>query len=547
MLEWPPSRARLRKRCGIGDDCRCIGRLTVEEPHVLMAARYRRIIADVTGPASIPALLPPGISVADRTGNGREAHGVISAVNDANHSRTRCSTTGCCQHDAPTGQRTTHFTTRPFAAKRVQPRCALVDMDMIFARGDSMNQLRSAFRVSADTLRRSPLRTFLSTLGIVIGVASLVTILSLADGMERFIRSQLGASTDLQLIRISARTSQQIDETTIPRGDTVHLTPQIARSLAHTLGDSIVVGLSANGVAVSTVSAKQRVVRIIAISPELAGSFKLHASTGRLLSQSDEGQRRVLLSTKAARMLAGSRREPLGPGDSIALGGVNCEIIGLVDGEQWEKVVAAVVPIASASSLLVGGNRDFQPSILIRAPTIEAVSGMRSNAVRWLTSRYGSAWTERLELANSADLVSYAQRGLLLFKLFMSAVTGISLIVGGIGVMNVLLAAVAERTREIGVRRAVGAARAHILAQFLAEAVTISSLGSAAGIALGLSASYGITAVLRARTRASVYAGISVNTIVVAVVATVVVGLSFGLYPALRASRLSPIDALRQE
>jgi putative ABC transport system permease protein len=136
---------------------------------------------------------------------------------------------------------------------------------------------------------------------------------------------------------------------------------------------------------------------------------------------------------------------------------------------------------------------------------------------------------------------------MLLFKLFMGALTGISLLVGGIGIMNVLLASVIERTREIGIRKAAGAQHRHILLQFLSESVTISGVGSMIGIALGVGAAFGVTAVMRRMATAQIYAGFSLGTFLVAVIASVLVGLTFGLYPALRAARLSPIEAMYHE
>jgi putative ABC transport system permease protein len=136
---------------------------------------------------------------------------------------------------------------------------------------------------------------------------------------------------------------------------------------------------------------------------------------------------------------------------------------------------------------------------------------------------------------------------MLLFKLLMGAITGISLLVGGIGIMNVLLASVAERTREIGIRKAAGARRRDVLLQFLAESVAITGLGSVVGVLLGLGGAFGVTAIMRARADAPVYAAFSWGTVAVAVLAAVTVGVVFGIYPALRAARLSPIDAIRHE
>jgi putative ABC transport system permease protein len=252
----------------------------------------------------------------------------------------------------------------------------------------------------------------------------------------------------------------------------------------------------------------------------------------------------VLSHGLAGRLAGGTVAEALGR--TVRLRGRERTVIGIRVAAGEDQGGSVFVPLEAQGDALRPTPRPRAPDLILQARTVEAVPAVERGAIAWLAARY-PRWQEVARVVTNRARLKQVAQGMLVFKGFMGAITGISLLVGGIGIMNVLLSAVTERTREIGIRKAIGARRLDVMLQFLAESVAISGLGSVLGAALGLGGAFGATALIRANTEAEIHAAFTWGTLVVSVIAALVVGMVFGMYPALRASRLSPIDAIRHE
>jgi putative ABC transport system permease protein len=284
---------------------------------------------------------------------------------------------------------------------------------------------------------------------------------------------------------------------------------------------------------------------VAAVTSGFDGLAKLELLAGRQITANDSAV--AVVAEQLARDFARDS-SPDGMrgvvGDSLLIGGARIAVVGVLKGSVGPSQRGLVIPFKAASAVKVSSRF---PSLVLRARRVEDVPALDQGVRRILASRHSNA-ADRFAIQTYRGRAEQAAQGIFIFKLLMGAITGISLIVGGIGIMNVLLAAVSERTREIGIRRASGARRADITWQFLAESVTISGIGAVIGLVLGLVGAYAVTALIRRFAQAAfIHASFSWSSLLVAAVLSVAIGLAFGTYPARRAANLSPIDAIRHE
>lgn len=409
-----------------------------------------------------------------------------------------------------------------------------------------MSSLRfePTFRVALDTLRANPLRTLLSTLGIVMGAASLAAVLALGDGTERLAREQL-EQEGMNLVLVQSRTGDMMDGIRVPRTDYPVLALPDAEALLAAIPPPNGVAITLQGAGIADISGRKRGVTVMAQTAFRARMPGPAVGEGRWMTEDEErGPTRVaVVSAKVAEAMGLAPAAAVGK--TLSLGTASWQIVGVLRPTRGWRELVAFVPFATAGEAMMPSPTPRLPALVVNSARVEGVQGNRRAVETWVASR---GWTGKVEVVSRGpERLEQIADGILMFKILMGAFTAISLLVGGIGIMNVLLASVAERTREIGIRKATGASRRIIVAQFLAESVVIALAGTVIGVVLGLAGAMGVTAIMRAQTQALIYAAVTWQTIAVSMAAAALVGLAFGTYPALRAARLSPVDAIQRE
>ena len=409
--------------------------------------------------------------------------------------------------------------------------------------------MQSSLLIGFEALRANPLRTLLSTLGVVMGVGAMVSVLSMGDGVEQYAREQIERTTDLLQIAVTPTTSTMVDGIYARRDDVIQLTIADAEAVAASFPAAVNVGLGTSSPTTVSLApgTPTRGFMVRGLLARYAADNNIKVVAGHWYADADTAV--VVLSWRAAGALVAaltgdSARPAEALGRDLSLNRAPHRVIGVLADSETDPALTAYVPVGDAVRSI--GPR-AAPQLTLSAARIEDVDSLRAEVEQWAAARFGDSWQERLTVASRRLRVEQTATAMRIFKLLMAAITGVSLLVGGVGIMNVLLASVAERTREIGIRKATGARDRDILVQFLAESVAITGFGAAIGVAVGLGIAFLAAAVMRAQTDAPVHAAVTFTTIAFAVGVSILIGLVFGLYPARRAARLSPIDAIRHE
>jgi putative ABC transport system permease protein len=388
-----------------------------------------------------------------------------------------------------------------------------------------MNILGTA-RLALNRIWSTKVRSLLTMLGVVIGVAAIVALTSIVDGASQGINKSL-ATLGTNQLNITA---------TFPDA----LTEQDAKALAELDDVSVMFMQSQNEGTIATES-NRVTARLVGVSSEYFYAVKPEIAMGSYLSQnpSASNSRDVVFGADAANDL-GLTANMLGK--PVKLNGQDFRLVGVLN-DQAGFGTSGRVYVSLDSARRIFSQYPYVSSIVIQANSPETVDALQVAADRLLRERYGLAdeTLARYVITNQASLLSAVGSITDTLGLLLTGIAAISLIVGGIGIMNIMLVSVRERTREIGVRRAIGAKQSDVLSQFLIEAIVLSLAGGIVGLILGEIAAF-LLAIIGDWTFS-----LRLDTIALALGFSLVVGVAFGVWPARTASRLEPIDALRFE
>jgi macrolide transport system ATP-binding/permease protein len=396
-------------------------------------------------------------------------------------------------------------------------------------------------RQSLRALWHNKARTFLSALGILIGVAAVIAMVSLALGAKASVKEQLSRlGSNLLTLRPASRSSQGVQ---LSWNDVSRMTLEDAEAVAQIPFARRVSPAVRGGVQLQAGS-KNWSSSVYGVAPDYAPMRNEVPILGRFITQADvERRARVaVIGMTPARQLFGEGVNPVG--QSLRINRTSYEIIG-VSPERGASAFrdeddTVKIPVTTAMYRLFG--RRYIEWIEAEIDTSENIAPAQEEMLNLMAGRHDRDPKDApFEIRNMAEIQEALGSTTKIMSILLASIAGISLIVGGIGIMNIMLVSVTERTREIGLRKAIGARRQDIMAQFLIEALAISLLGGLAGLGLGIGLSLGMAR------GAGWPVEISSLSAIVAFSFSVFIGIFFGLWPAMKASKLDPIEALRYE
>ena len=394
-------------------------------------------------------------------------------------------------------------------------------------------------------LSANKVRSSLTILGIVIGISSVIALVSIGQGATKSIQASIQSiGSNLLVITPGAQRSPGGFGASGGRGNAKTLTLDDATAIATVANVSAVASEVAGRYQV-TAQGTNTNTTVTGVSEDYPTIRNVQVADGRFVNDSDSNSltKVAVLGPTTAGDLVTAGTEPVG--QTIRINGIQFKIIGVTvakGGSGFTNADDAIyIPLKAAQRFLSGNN--YLTTIDVQAASADVTTQVLNDATQLLLDRHhiSDPTAADFSILNQADILASASTITTTLTYLLGAIAVISLLVGGIGIMNMMLTTVTERTREIGLRKAIGAKRADISRQFLIEAIALTVIGGVLGILLGSAISFGVNAT------GLVSTSVSLSSIALAFGVSAGIGIIFGWYPARRAASLNPIEALRYE